>query len=272
MVSEEDPDVASLPASPLDLRAAAYGAFALLLGAAASYAGAPNACGDGVTDSPPEDCDDSNTANGDGCDENCRFEVCGNGVVQPGTTPPEECDDGNTVDDDNCTAPDCQFDCGDGEIDATTTPPEICEDGNGTNNDGCDDDTTTNPPGNCTHTDCGNGVVTGTEQCDDGNLVSGDGCEPDCTTETPIGPDPDQQRCINAVNKNLAGVLKARGGDNAACVKSVASGEVDLRRLLRARPRREGGQGAGEDHQHVRQEVQRPRQRRRTSPSRTPRR
>ena len=188
----------------------------------AAQAGPNTVCGDGVTD-PPETCDDSNTADGDGCDSNCFVEVCGNGVVQPGTTPPEECDDGNTVDDDNCTDPDCQFDCGDGEIDTTTTPPETCEDNNGVNGDGCDDDTTTNPRGNCTATACGNGVVTGTEACDDGNAVDGDGCQADCTITPSQAQEKKQQACINAVNKNLTGVLKARGGDDSACVKSVAS-------------------------------------------------
>ena len=39
-----------------------------------------------------EQCDDGNLIEGDGCDSNCRFTACGNGV----RTDPEECDDGNT--------------------------------------------------------------------------------------------------------------------------------------------------------------------------------
>ncbi|MDH3627478.1 MAG: DUF4215 domain-containing protein, partial [Acidobacteriota bacterium] len=47
-----------------------------------------------------EECDDGGTLPGDGCDENCIFELCGNGVVQIN----EECDDGNLVNGDGCDA------------------------------------------------------------------------------------------------------------------------------------------------------------------------
>lgn len=57
------------------------------------------ACGDGVLN-VGEECDDGNTAPGDGCSPTCRREVCGNGVLDPG----EECDDGNTVSGDGCSA------------------------------------------------------------------------------------------------------------------------------------------------------------------------
>jgi cysteine-rich repeat protein len=180
-------------------------------------------CGDGCV-AAHEDCEDGNTANGDGCDADCRFEVCGNGYP-PQPAIGEECDDGNTVDDDGCTFPDCELDCGDGEIDATTTPPETCEDGNGTNGDGCDDDTTTEPPGNCTETACGNGVLTANEECDDGNTVDDEVCMADCTEPPTNPPTKKQQACINGVNANAAGVLKARNADNAACYKGVAAGK-----------------------------------------------
>src|SRR5687768_3238482 len=39
-----------------------------------------NACGDGVR-AGAEACDDGNERDGDGCDERCREEECGNGVV-----------------------------------------------------------------------------------------------------------------------------------------------------------------------------------------------
>ena len=54
-------------------------------------------CGNGTLD-PGEDCDDGNTAAGDGCSPVCRLEVCGNGIVEGN----EQCDDGNTVNGDGC--------------------------------------------------------------------------------------------------------------------------------------------------------------------------
>lgn len=44
------------------------------------------------------ECDDGNVTPGDGCDENCVVETCGNGVVQSG----EDCDDSGTAAGDGC--------------------------------------------------------------------------------------------------------------------------------------------------------------------------
>jgi cysteine-rich repeat protein len=62
---------------------------------------------------PPEECDDGNNADGDGCSSVCTIEHgaaessraptlpnCGNGIPEVG----EECDDGNTIDGDGCSA------------------------------------------------------------------------------------------------------------------------------------------------------------------------
>jgi cysteine-rich repeat protein len=62
-------------------------------------------CGDGIVQAP-EQCDDSNLANGDGCSSTCTIEVplavvCGNGVAQG---PTEECDDGNFRKWDGCSS------------------------------------------------------------------------------------------------------------------------------------------------------------------------
>ena len=70
-----------------------------------------NRCGDGsVETATGEECDDGNTANGDGCASDCTTEeetppppppaepACGDGTVDDG----EECDDGNTDDGDGC--------------------------------------------------------------------------------------------------------------------------------------------------------------------------
>ena len=65
----------------------------------------PNApiCGDGVV-ILPEECDDGNTTDGDGCSSTCRVEpaqpICGDGT----RTPPEQCDDGNTTSGDGCSS------------------------------------------------------------------------------------------------------------------------------------------------------------------------
>jgi len=182
-------------------------------------------CGDGVIEGL-EQCDDLNTVSGDGCSyPSCLPEVCGDGFTNPDPPVVEECDDGNTLDDDGCTfgtTPNCQLDCGDGEVDPVTTPPENCDDGNQTNGDGCDDDTSSDPPGNCSHTDCGNGVITPPEDCDP---PSPGFCLPDCQIDG-IPPDPGELRCIVAVNRSLAGVAKAEAADAARCVKDVAAGRA----------------------------------------------
>jgi cysteine-rich repeat protein len=163
-------------------------------------------CGDGEV-CGEEVCDDGNTINGDGCENDCTETIpvieCGDGVVGGD----EECDDGNTIDDDLCTNA-CLHNpmCGDG----TVTPPEACDDGNTIDGDGCESDCTETPvcgdgavtgdeecdDGNtidddlctnaCLHNPmCGDSVITPPEQCDDGNTIADDGCENDCTV-TPL--------------------------------------------------------------------------------------
>ncbi len=59
-------------------------------------------CGNGAQDEG-EQCDDGNTADGDGCSATCELEsqgICGDGFRSPG----EQCDDGNTADGDGCSA------------------------------------------------------------------------------------------------------------------------------------------------------------------------
>jgi len=55
-------------------------------------------CSDGVVDPLTEECDDGNLINGDGCDNNCTFTACGNGIATGG----ENCDDANLDDFDDC--------------------------------------------------------------------------------------------------------------------------------------------------------------------------
>ncbi|MFH0770167.1 MAG: myxococcus cysteine-rich repeat containing protein [Candidatus Peregrinibacteria bacterium] len=87
-------------------------------------------CGDGVLH-PGEECDDGNTANGDGCSDACFYEsLCGNGNLDPG----EGCDDGNGTAGDGCS-PLCEREavCGNG----IRETGETCDDGNGADEDGC---------------------------------------------------------------------------------------------------------------------------------------
>lgn len=83
-------------------------------------------CGNGVVE-PPEQCDDGNNNDDDGCNFACTIEkeddyVCGNGILEG----VEDCDDGNTTDGDGCSATCTKEDepvCGNGKIE----PPEECE-------------------------------------------------------------------------------------------------------------------------------------------------
>jgi cysteine-rich repeat protein len=112
----------------------------------------------------PEQCDDCNTVNGDGCRDDCTAEICGDGILDP----QEQCDDGNTVPGDGCSA-DCAIEaCGNGVVD----PGEECDDGNTDAGDGCNED--------CQIEVCGNGVVDAGEECDDGTPLLADGCTATC--------------------------------------------------------------------------------------------
>ncbi|HSR96880.1 MAG TPA: DUF4215 domain-containing protein [Kofleriaceae bacterium] len=134
--------------------------------ACASAVACRPACGNGRMD-PGETCDDGNSINGDGCDNNCTPTACGNGVMTAG----EACDDGNQANgdgcDDNCTA----TGCGNGIM----TAGEACDDGNQTNGDGCERTCTLTPLG------CGNNILEAGEACDDGNRIDGDGCDSNCS-------------------------------------------------------------------------------------------
>ena len=132
--------------------------------------GVIQSCGDQVIQSGLEQCDDGNRLAGDGCDENCLTERCGNGVVQEGLG--EQCDDHNRISGDGCDA-NCQLECGDG----FQSNLEECDDGNRVAGDGCNEF--------CQSEYCGNGLteeING-EECDDGNLISSDGCDSQCRLE-----------------------------------------------------------------------------------------
>ena len=121
-------------------------------------------CGDGFTDmGGGEQCDDANTTEGDGCDNDCTFSCAMSA----------DCDDGRI--------------CNGAETCNTTT--HVCAAGtNAPNGTLCDRDMNAMTRdicrmGTCSASTCGDGFVDmgAGEACDDGNATPGDGCEPDCT-------------------------------------------------------------------------------------------
>jgi cysteine-rich repeat protein len=197
--------------------AAALGLIATVGLSGVAQAGAPFDCGNSVIE-PPETCDDGNTVSGDGCSGiSCKDEVCGDNILNtdPAPGPAEECDDGNTAGGDGCDAT-CQLECGNGTLEGA----EECDTSGQSAT--CDDD--------CTLPVCGDNNLNEdttpvAEQCDDGNTVSGDNCSATCQLETAAQTKP-QQACINGINANGTGVLKAQDKDISGCVKSVAGGKT----------------------------------------------
>ncbi len=126
-------------------------------------------CGDGVVDAGLEDCDDGNTADGDCCDSNCRFEPaassCSDGDACNGDETCDgagscaagqalDCDDSNVCTDDSC-------DSVDGCVNTPNTGP--CSDG-----DACTDGDV------CAAGECTPG---GPLDCDDSNICTDDSCD-----------------------------------------------------------------------------------------------
>src|ERR1041384_3046542 len=94
-------------------------------------------CGDGVTRAP-EECDDGNALDDDGCAD-CRVVRCGDG--------------GNALDSDGCTNA-CRLPrCGDAIVQAG----EACDDGNAVDTDACSNA--------CRVQGCGDGIVQLNEEC-----------------------------------------------------------------------------------------------------------
>ncbi len=111
-------------------------------------------CGDG-NPTAPEECDDGNNTDGDGCSAGCMLEDsvtpgCGNGILELG----EECEPGEYVGEDISCSEECEI--------VGTLPPL---------------------------TTCGDNMVEGDEQCDDGNTIDWDGCSSTCQNESCPLPD-----------------------------------------------------------------------------------
>ena len=80
----------------------------------------------------PEQCDDGNQTDEDGCSSVCLSEECGDGVTQ--TALGEECDDGNQLDGDGCSSSCVVEFCGDGIVQPTLdehcdAPGSLCVNG-----------------------------------------------------------------------------------------------------------------------------------------------
>jgi len=169
-------------------------------------------CGDAHVD-PGEQCDDGNSADGDGCSSTC--------VVEPGYTCPAV---GM-----RCTL--IAF-CGDGAVNLDLN--EQCDDHNTMSGDGCSSLCTLEPdfacpfPGMpCVSTVmCGDGKIGGSEQCDDGNAAASDGCSTTCQVELGWSCPTAGRRCIakqcgdGVMAGNEACDLGANNGQNLGCTAS----------------------------------------------------
>jgi cysteine-rich repeat protein len=148
----------------------------------------PSRCGDLVVDlQRGEQCDDGNQTPGDGCDDQCLMEFCGNGRVDPG----EVCDDGDNSSGDGCSG-DCQSTevCGNGYVDVARG--EACDCGTGLPlPEGCEGPNSDAPGAtcriNCTLPGCGDGVLEGLEQCDGNELGSATCLSLGFYLESPLG-------------------------------------------------------------------------------------
>jgi cysteine-rich repeat protein len=143
-------------------------------------------CGDGLVDTGSgEDCEDGNFIPGDGCSPACKFEVCGNGYLDPG----EECE----------PKVDLHLDAGAGPVGQPAAGPSCsdtcalaleCGDGIVSQGEECDDEGEAEGP--CTDSclvaaTCGDGFVDSGETCDDNNTTGADGCSPTCQNEAACG-------------------------------------------------------------------------------------
>ena len=117
----------------------------------------PATCGDSYT-TAPEECDDANTALGDGCENNCAYSCVSTDVTR-NCTPADSCKGQGTCNDTNHTC---------------TPGTPLAENASCGTGGYCKSTV-------CTQPVCPNGDKTPNETCDDGNQQNGDGCDTDCT-------------------------------------------------------------------------------------------
>jgi cysteine-rich repeat protein len=137
---------------------------------------AASICGNGVLE-PPEECDDQNRRDEDGCTSTCLLEIgiCGDGIVQ--SLLGEQCEQSTHNQSLPYSCNNCRFlslFCGDNKLD----PGEECDAGarNSTSQDApCRPD--------CGSPRCGDAILDSAESCDDGNRLNKDGCDRYCRNE-----------------------------------------------------------------------------------------
>ena len=198
-------------------------------------------CGDDEV-SGTEECDDGETADGDGCSASCAIEhgydcsgapsvcstTCGDGEVAGA----EECDDGGTADGNGCSAScviehgyacagepsACSASCGDGEIGGV----EECDDGGTVDGNGCSASCAVEHGYDCSgepsvcSTTCGDGEIGGIEECDDGGTVDGNGCSASCVIEDGYDCDGEPSVCSTTCGDGeVAGAEECDDGGTA---------------------------------------------------------
>jgi cysteine-rich repeat protein len=166
-----------------------------------------------------EECDDGNTQNGDGCDNDCTLGGCGNGTINPG----EACDDANEVEGDGCDSNCTISACGNGVTGGT----EACDDANEVEGDGCDS--------NCTLSACGNGIFTPGEMC---FVLSADTFPVGTAPQDIVAADFDQDGLIDLAtanqNTNDVSLLLGLAAAQFSPATSISTGAVSLPRALAA--------------------------------------
>jgi cysteine-rich repeat protein len=179
-------------------------------------------CVAGTTADDGTSCGTSMVCNGG----NCVDAHCGDGIV----TAPEECDDGNPSDGDGCNS-DCTFSCKSSDPARNCTPKDTCA-GQGTCDDTTHTCTAGTPLGDgtmcgtgddyckmgmCTVPDCGNSVTEPGEDCDDGGLngTKNDPCNASCdfacknpATDCGAAPDCEMFQCTGHVCQAIADSTK----------------------------------------------------------------
>ncbi len=200
-------------------------------------------CGsDSATTTPPGD--DASVSGDDGGDEGAAKATCGNSILE-GT---EECDDGNTTNGDGCEN-DCGFTCIAADPkrnhcdDAnacngteTCTAMHKCQAGTPIADGMACGAGKVCTGGNCMSGSCGDKIVSAPEECDDGNSTTGDGCEGTCkfsclstdTTRkcTPADPCAGQGTCNDNTHVCAAGTPLANGtacGTGKTCKAGVCT-------------------------------------------------
>ena len=170
-------------------------------------------CGDGTIEAP-EQCDDGNTAGGDGCSLDCRVEACNRCLGEPSDctnfadgTP---CSDGRYCNgDDQCQAGVCTG--GDGSPCPSDGP---CD---GRCSEALDQCVSECPPPPPPLERCGDGKLKAGEECDDSNLSSGDGCTSSCRVEGCHQCGGEPSRCTAMIDgESCSDGIFCNGSDNCA--------------------------------------------------------